>query len=109
MSGLGRTIKSLRVAAGVRQGEFAQRIGVTQAYLCSLEAGKRSPSLELVERIAAALGVPSGALLSCNTSAEDLPSNYAELYAKMQGLQEIFLRLLVMETAKREMPSEAGS
>jgi len=102
MSGLGRTIKSLRVAAGIRQGDLANRVGVTQAYLSALEAGKRTPSLALVERISSVLRVPAGALLSCSTPADDLPSKYAELYTRLQDLQELFLRLLVVEAGNRE-------
>ena len=109
MPGLGRTIKTLRVAAGVKQGDFAEQVGMTQAYLSALEADKRTPSLDLVEKIARALGVPSGALLSCSTTADDLPSQYAELYDKLQGLQELLLRLMAMESAKNELQSKAES
>lgn len=101
MPSLGRTIKTLRVAAGIRQGDFATQVGVTQAYLSAIESDKRKPSLEMVERVAAALNVPPGALLAATAANAVLPQ-YAEVAQKLQELQQLLLVLQVTGHAQNE-------
>ncbi len=61
---LGRMVKTLRKAKGMTQVELATKAKVTQAYLAQLEAGTRkNPSLEILNRLAKALGVPVTELL----------------------------------------------
>jgi transcriptional regulator with XRE-family HTH domain len=51
-------LKYARRDAGLSQAGLAARSGVSVAYVAMLETGKRShPSLEIVERLAAALHV----------------------------------------------------
>ena len=102
MSSLGRTVKMLRVGAGIKQRAFADRVGVTQAYLSALEADKRKPSLDLVERMATELGVPPGALLSFDIGAGDVPPQYGAVLAKLQELQQLLMQLQVQGDAKGE-------
>lgn len=49
---LGLILRKRREALGVNQAELARRVGVTEQYLGMLEVGRRSPSLELLERLA---------------------------------------------------------
>lgn len=83
----------LRVAAGLRQGVFADQIGITQAYLSALEADKRKPSVELVERIAKLLGTPPESLLALMVEAHDVPSRYEEVIGKLRELHVLLLQL----------------
>jgi HTH-type transcriptional regulator / antitoxin HipB len=52
---LGERIRALREASGISQAELARRIGSTQPSIARLEAGRVSPTLETLERVAAAL------------------------------------------------------
>ncbi len=54
---LGERIRGLREARGVSQAELGRRIGSTQPAIARLEAGRVSPTLETLDRVAAALGV----------------------------------------------------
>jgi HTH-type transcriptional regulator / antitoxin HipB len=54
---LGERIRGLREAQGVSQAELGRRIGSTQPAIARLEAGRVSPTLETLDRVAAALGV----------------------------------------------------
>lgn len=57
-------IKALREQKGVTQVELAKKARVTQSYVAMLEAGeKKNPSLDVVKRLAKALGVPVTELL----------------------------------------------
>ena len=57
-------IKTLRQEKGLSQKALAEQIGVTDAYITMLESGKRkNPSLEVLKKLAKALGVPVTELL----------------------------------------------
>lgn len=56
-------IAEVRDALGLTQGQAAERMGVTQATYSAYESGKGSPTLDLVERIAVALGVADPSIL----------------------------------------------
>jgi transcriptional regulator with XRE-family HTH domain len=61
---LSHVIKSLRIERGLTQAQVAQKVGVTKNYITMLERGERkNPSLDIVKKIAKALGVPAGELL----------------------------------------------
>jgi transcriptional regulator with XRE-family HTH domain len=55
---LGRAIKLMRTASGIRQKEIAARIGVTSNYLSLVENGKREPSVSFLKQLARTLSVP---------------------------------------------------
>lgn len=54
---LGKQIAKLRKSKGLTQGQLAEQIEVTQAYLGHIEQGIKSPSLETLEKIAEILKV----------------------------------------------------
>jgi transcriptional regulator with XRE-family HTH domain len=61
---IGTVIRKLREQRQVSQRDLAEKVGVTQAYVAQLESGrKKNPSLEVLNRLAKALGVPVGELL----------------------------------------------
>jgi transcriptional regulator with XRE-family HTH domain len=61
---LSRVLKTLRESRDLTQVELAKRADVTQAYIAKLEAGeKKNPSLDVLKRLARALGVPVTELL----------------------------------------------
>lgn len=53
---VGRTLRSLREARGVSQAELARRTASPRTYVISLEQGQHEPSLDVLRRIALALG-----------------------------------------------------
>jgi len=57
-------LRLLRDEKGWSQAELAKRADVTDAYIAQLETGAReNPSLEVLKRLARALGVPVTELL----------------------------------------------
>ena len=50
-------VKVYREYRGLRAGELAEKAGISQGYLSEIEAGKKSGSLSVLTRIAAALDV----------------------------------------------------
>ena len=60
---LGKRIAHLRKTRGLTQLELSVDSGLSQSFLCDLEAGRRNPSVETLERVAMALGVSLSVLL----------------------------------------------
>lgn len=53
----GERTKFLRLNSGLSQAELSERIGISQAYLSSIERGKKFPTSEVIESIARVLEV----------------------------------------------------
>lgn len=112
----GRAIKIVRTAYGLTQSALAQRLSIGTSQLSLIEAGKRQPSVRVLQEIAQAMGVPMHLLTLLASRPEDLadpvdPKQVAELAGAL-------LRLLVRvgeqgtlpldgrkERKKRERPS----
>ena len=56
-------LKILRKAKGWSQNKLSEVSGVSQTYISELEAGKSAPTLPVVKKLAAALGVSVAELL----------------------------------------------
>lgn len=50
-------LRRLRELQGLSKSKFALMVGVSRRYLIKLESAQASPTLEMMERIAAGLGV----------------------------------------------------
>jgi DNA-binding XRE family transcriptional regulator len=54
---LGQSLKSVRMEQGITQAQLGAQLGVTGAYISSVEFGRKKLSLKQIERIAAVLNV----------------------------------------------------
>lgn len=61
---LGARLRELRVSAGLTQAEVARRTGIHRPNIARVEAGRHTPSLETLSRLASAIGVPTTSVLS---------------------------------------------
>jgi transcriptional regulator with XRE-family HTH domain len=55
---IGIRLKNLREARSLSQGDVEKRAGLLRCYISRVENGHTVPSLETLERLAAALGIP---------------------------------------------------
>ena len=60
---LGQELKRARDEAGLSQEEVAHRAGIDRSYLSQLENDRKSPTLDLLLRVCAALGVKAATLV----------------------------------------------
>lgn len=65
---LGRNIAARRIALGLTQAELAERLTADTVTISRFERGSHLPSLQRLEKIADALGMPLAELLSQSTS-----------------------------------------
>lgn len=60
---LGQRLRALRLEAGLTQAELARRTGIHRPNIARVEAGRHTPSLETLSRLAQAIGVPTTRVL----------------------------------------------
>lgn len=51
-------VRELRMAAGFRQEDLAEKVSVSRQTIISIETGRYNPSLELAWRLSKVLGTP---------------------------------------------------
>jgi len=61
---LGARLRELRLSAGLTQAELARRTGIHRPNIARVEAGRHTPSLETLARLATAIGVPTTRVLA---------------------------------------------
>lgn len=68
----GIVLRIYRQEKGLTQEQLGERVDVVRSFICSLENGHRQPSLQMVLKLAAALGVRAGDLVN---AVEDRVAN----------------------------------
>lgn len=53
----GKTIRAVRIEQRLTQAEIGDRLDVTRNYVSKIESGRQVPTLNTLDRIAAALGI----------------------------------------------------
>lgn len=67
---LGKTIRVLRIERNMSQSHLAQAAGVARSYVSMIESGERTNvGTETLHRLAAALGLSAGAILTSSGAA----------------------------------------
>jgi len=66
-------IRRLRVAKGISQDDLAYASGVERAYVGHLERGTKNPTIQLLEKLAVALGCELADLLRVPPKGESEP------------------------------------
>ena len=61
---LGRAVACTRLERGWKVKEMVRRVGMSMPYLYEIENGVKTPSNEMLDKIAQALGVTTSALLA---------------------------------------------
>jgi transcriptional regulator with XRE-family HTH domain len=96
-----KAFRIVRAAFGLRQSELAARMPVTASQLSLIEAGKRQPSLRVVESLATAVGVPAPLVTLLASSSDDMQAKPDD---DISDLARALLRLLL---AAKEDPQRA--
>lgn len=98
----GKAVRICRTAYGLTQAELAERLSIGASQLSLIEAGKRQPSLKVLNEVSAALGVPPHllTLLASDVADIDDPKNASEI----TELAKALLRLLVTAGEQPTLP-----
>jgi transcriptional regulator with XRE-family HTH domain len=87
-----KAFRIIRAAFGLRQSELADRMSISASQLSLIEAGKRQPSVKVVNALAKAVGVPAALITLLASTAEEVEGQPREDIA---DLSRALLRLLV--------------
>ena len=68
---LGHRLKLFRVAAGLKQTELAERLGVKTNYVYMVESGRREPSLEYLTNFSKVVDIPMSVIFLEPSKAKD--------------------------------------
>lgn len=71
---VGRALRRYRLAKGLSQEEFADLCGLDRTYVSGIERGLRNPTVVVLERMAAVLGIPSTAFLEAGADDSSKPT-----------------------------------
>jgi transcriptional regulator with XRE-family HTH domain len=101
----GKAIRICRTAYGLTQTELAERLSIGASQLSLIEAGKRQPSLKVLDEVSGTLGVPPHllTLLASDPSDIDDPNNAGEV----SELAKALLRLLVSAGKQPTLPMKS--
>ena len=84
---VGRTVKFLRVAEGLKQKELAERLDVSPNYLSLVENDKREPSLSFLRDLASEMRIPLGLLfLEIDSGLGEVSPEERALLIRIQDL-----------------------
>lgn len=68
----GQRLREVRASRGMTQADLAEQAEVTTSYITRLENGTSAPGIDLVARLATALGTTPSDLLPTTTPPDDL-------------------------------------
>jgi transcriptional regulator with XRE-family HTH domain len=61
---IGQSLRRLRQSSRITQDELAERSGLSKNYICQVESGRKSPSLNAISKLAACMGADVNDILS---------------------------------------------
>jgi len=100
---IGKNVKLLRIAAGLKQKDLAERLGVSPNYLSMVENDKREPSMSLLKDLSRELHIPLGLLfLDVEETTRRLTADERAIYFRIRNLLfEVQKLRMAHETSKR--------
>ena len=102
----GRAIKIVRTAHGLTLAELAERVSVGASHLSLIEAGKRKPSLDVLQEISSALEVPLHLLTLLASDPAEFDSE--ETAARIADVAKTSVRLLAASGEQPSLPLKKG-
>jgi transcriptional regulator with XRE-family HTH domain len=97
---VGQAIRRVRIQRGLTQAQLAKAAGLSSAgnSVALIERGLRGVSLDTLESLAAALGVPSGCLLILG---KRIPRQSSPLRDLLANTQKLVLKLVELQSVLR--------
>ena len=103
----GKAIKIVRTAHGLSQRDLADRLSIGPSHLSLIEAGKRQPSLSVLDEIASELRVPPHLLTVLASEPDDIDQRIDPKH--LGDLAKSLLELLVGSGEQPTLPMNRGS
>lgn len=101
---IGKAIRDLRKAKGLKQKELAELVSISSYSLSRIEKGHTQPRQNLVKEICHALQIPPSYLGFFALSGEDVPEAKQELFNTLNGM---IRGLVIEEIHTKNAPGES--
>jgi len=92
---IGLAIKNLRRSRGIKQGEMAKSIGMNDAYLSLIEGGKRTPTIDMLRRIADCFDIPLSILFWFTIERDEISEEKREAYDTLKPTIDTMITSLI--------------
>ena len=95
---VGTVIREIRMKKKISQGDLANRLNISQTYLSQLEKNKKTPSMDLMEKIAEVLGLPMYYFMLKGLEVDkDVKPEKQETYKQISPIIEGMIEKLFLE------------
>lgn len=97
---LSEAMRLIRVFHDLKQQDLADSLGVSKSHISEIESGKKSPSLDLVEKYSKFFGVPVSSIIFFSESIDDKSNKGADekVRSAIAGKIVQFLRFIEART-----------
>ena len=92
---LGNTISQLRERKGIKQGQMADTLEITQTYLSQIENNRKLPNIALLEKISKELSTPLPFLFFLSLDEQDIPGNKIAHFRLLEPMLKKFISELI--------------
>ena len=98
---IGTILKNIRRSKRIKQKDLAAKLGISNAYLSSIENNKREPSMDLAKMLSNELGIPLGYFLIKAYNENFLTGKQKKIFIKTRKLIDEFLELQAKNDTKK--------
>lgn len=94
---LSEALRLMRVFHDLKQQELAEKLGMSKSYLSELESGKKTPSMEVVQRYSELFDIPASSILFFSENLSE-PGKATRMRSAIAGKVLQFLRFVEAKT-----------
>ncbi|MCK6053654.1 helix-turn-helix domain-containing protein [Moraxella osloensis] len=87
-----QALKKIREFHNIKQSELSMRLGISNSYLSEIESGKKSPSLELLDKYSDIFNIPVSSLILFSETLDDEEAKLSKRF-KVKSTQ-LILKIL---------------
>ncbi len=100
---LSEALRLIRVFHDLKQSDLADRFGISKSYISEIESGKKTPTIEFLEKYSSEFHIPLSSILFFSEklgSAEDISSAAQKAKGLISGKIINFLQFIELRTRK---------
>ena len=91
---IGTTIRDIRIQKEIKQGDLANRIGISQTSLSLIESGVKQPSQDTLKKVCDIFEIPQPFIYYLALEESDIPDSKKELYKVLEPKLKTNIRAL---------------
>lgn len=105
---LPEALRLLRVFHDMKQGELAEKLGLSKSYISEIENGNRTPSLDVIEKYAEYFRIPASSILFFAEQLEDAHLKKSTPQRARRAIASKIINFLRLIEERTEVGDEKG-